>query len=61
MLMLRQLFMLCACLLLASPANATVDWTEGFEDANQTALEAVWGSSCIGNSSIISPSATRAD
>jgi len=41
-------------------AHATVDWTEGFEYANQAALEAVWATSCPGNDDIISPSTNRA-
>ena len=41
-------------------AAATIDWNDGFEYANQTALEAVWVSSCPGVSTIIGPSTTRA-
>lgn len=40
-------------------SHATVDWSDGFEYASQAALEAVWSSSCPGNSSIITPSADR--
>lgn len=40
-------------------SHATVDWTEGFEYASQTAMEAFWVTSCPGNTNIISPSTTR--
>jgi hypothetical protein len=33
-------------------AHATVDWTEGFEYASDTAFSAVWDSSCLGNPGI---------
>ena len=55
--LLRLLLIL---LLLPSLAHAAVDWDEGFEYANQTALESVWSTSCPGNGTIIFPSTTRA-
>lgn len=38
--------------LLPISAHATVDWTEGFEYANDTAFGAVWSASCLGNPGI---------
>ena len=35
--------------LLPISSHATVDWNEGFEYANDTALGAVWAYSCLGN------------
>ncbi len=48
-------------LLFAIPSHATVDWTEGFEYANQSAMNAVWtGDACIADASVMTPSTTRA-
>lgn len=42
------------------PSHATVDWDEGFEYANNAAMDSVWSSSCPGNDVIMFPSVDRA-
>ena len=42
------------CVFWAVPAHATIDWTDGFEYANDTALGAVWAHSCLGNPGVSS-------
>ena len=44
--MVRALCVLLGLLLWTAPVQATVDWDEGFEYADDTAMFAVWGSSC---------------
>ena len=44
-----RVLMLLVVLLWASPVLATVDWEEGFEYTDNTAMSIVWPASCLGN------------
>ena len=45
--------------LLPISSHATVDWNEGFEYANDAALDVVWSVSCLGNPGVSSSRAFR--
>ncbi len=59
--MRRFVLGLMLCMFFVVPAYATVDWDEGFEysggsiNAMNNAMDAVWSTSCAGNSVIIAP------
>ena len=55
-----SLSIIVGLLLFTIPSHAAVDWDEGFEYANNDAMDAVWSSSCPGNGVILFPSTDRA-
>jgi hypothetical protein len=54
------LWVLMALLLWVGAAQAAIDWEEGFEYANNAAMDAVWETSCPADDTILSPSTDRA-